>query len=90
MPPEENQTKGYDKVSFKKVGVIGAGNDGCRIAYVNAKAYEVVLKDVSVAKAESGKDYIVQEQKKVTNGYTTEEKIAAHCKKFKLQIQMLI
>jgi 3-hydroxyacyl-CoA dehydrogenase/enoyl-CoA hydratase/3-hydroxybutyryl-CoA epimerase len=25
MPPEENQTKGYDKVSFKKVGVIGAG-----------------------------------------------------------------
>jgi 3-hydroxyacyl-CoA dehydrogenase/enoyl-CoA hydratase/3-hydroxybutyryl-CoA epimerase len=41
----------------------------------------VVLKDVAVAKAESGKDYIkIQEQKKLQNGYTTEAKIEAHAK----------
>jgi 3-hydroxyacyl-CoA dehydrogenase/enoyl-CoA hydratase/3-hydroxybutyryl-CoA epimerase len=74
----KSKPKGYDKVSFKKVGVIGAGMMGAGIAYVNAKAgIEVVLKDVSVAKAESGKDYIrTQEQRKLANGYTTEEKIA--------------
>lgn len=75
----KSKPKGYDKVSFKKVGVIGAGMMGAGIAYVNAKSgIEVVLKDVSVSKAESGKDYIkIQEQKKLQNGYTTEDKIAA-------------
>jgi 3-hydroxyacyl-CoA dehydrogenase/enoyl-CoA hydratase/3-hydroxybutyryl-CoA epimerase len=81
----KSKPKGYDKVSFKKVGVIGAGMMGAGIAYVNAEAgIEVVLKDVSVSKAESGKDYIrTQEQRKLANGYTTEEKIAALLQKIK-------
>lgn len=81
----KSKPKGYDRVSFKKVGVIGAGMMGAGIAYVNAKAgIDVVLKDVSIAKAESGKDYIkIQEQKKLQNGYTTEAKIEALLQKIK-------
>ncbi|MEZ7504572.1 3-hydroxyacyl-CoA dehydrogenase NAD-binding domain-containing protein [Flavobacterium sp. Arc2] len=81
----KSKPKGYDRVSFKKIGVIGAGMMGAGIAYVNAKAgIDVVLKDVSVAKAESGKDYIkIQEQKKLQNGYTTEDKIDALLQKVK-------
>jgi 3-hydroxyacyl-CoA dehydrogenase/enoyl-CoA hydratase/3-hydroxybutyryl-CoA epimerase len=42
----------------KKVGILGAGMMGSGIAYVSAMAgIEVVLKDVSVEKAEKGKDY---------------------------------
>ena len=81
----KSKPKGYDRVSFKKVGVIGAGMMGAGIAYVNAKAgIDVVLKDVSIAKAENGKDYIkIQEQKKLENGYTTEAKIEALLQKIK-------
>jgi 3-hydroxyacyl-CoA dehydrogenase/enoyl-CoA hydratase/3-hydroxybutyryl-CoA epimerase len=81
----KSKPKGYDRVSFKKVGVIGAGMMGAGIAYVNAKAgIDVVLKDVSVAKAESGKDYIkIQEQKKLQNGYTSADKIDALLQKVK-------
>jgi 3-hydroxyacyl-CoA dehydrogenase/enoyl-CoA hydratase/3-hydroxybutyryl-CoA epimerase len=81
----KSKPKGYDRVSFKKVGVIGAGMMGGGIAYVNAKAgIDVVLKDLNVAKAESGKDYIkIQEQKKLQNGYTTEAKIEALLQKIK-------
>jgi len=81
----KSKPKGYDRVSFKKVGVIGAGMMGAGIAYVNAKTgIDVVLKDVSVSKAESGKDYIkTQEQKKIENGYTTEAKIDVLLQKIK-------
>ncbi|CAM3022619.1 3-hydroxyacyl-CoA dehydrogenase NAD-binding domain-containing protein [Flavobacterium frigoris] len=81
----KSKPKGYDRVSFKKVGVIGAGMMGAGIAYVNAKAgIDILLKDVSIAKAENGKDYIkIQEQKKLENGYTTEAKIEALLQKIK-------
>jgi 3-hydroxyacyl-CoA dehydrogenase/enoyl-CoA hydratase/3-hydroxybutyryl-CoA epimerase len=75
----KSKPKGYHNTSFKKVGVIGAGMMGAGIAYVNAKAgIEVVLKDVSLSKAEIGKDYVsAQEQKKRENGFTTVVKIEA-------------
>ncbi|TRX37426.1 enoyl-CoA hydratase [Flavobacterium sp. ZT3R18] len=75
----KSKPKGYDSVSFKKVGVIGAGMMGAGIAYVNAKAgLDVVLKDVSLAKAESGKDYVKkQEEEKLKNGLTTDFKMNA-------------
>lgn len=45
----------------KKLGVLGAGMMGAGIAYVSALAgIEVVLKDVSIEKAELGKQYSVQ------------------------------
>jgi 3-hydroxyacyl-CoA dehydrogenase/enoyl-CoA hydratase/3-hydroxybutyryl-CoA epimerase len=73
----KSNPQGYDNVSFKKVGVIGAGMMGAGIAYVNARAgIEVVLKDVSLSKAASGKEYVkAQEQRKLENGLTTEGKI---------------
>lgn len=73
----KSKPKGYDTVSFKKVGVIGAGMMGAGIAYVNAKAgLDVVLKDVSLSKAENGKDYVkAQEQRKLASGFTTEDKV---------------
>lgn len=73
----KSKPKGYDNVTFKKIGVIGAGMMGAGIAYVNAKAgLDVILKEVSLAKAESGKEYVkTQEHKKLTNGLTTEDKI---------------
>lgn len=75
----KSKPKGYDTVIFKKIGIIGAGMMGAGIAYVNAKAgLEVVLKDVSLEKAENGKDYVkAQEQKKLENGLTTRDKIEA-------------
>ncbi|MAD59992.1 MAG: 3-hydroxyacyl-CoA dehydrogenase, partial [Myxococcales bacterium] len=43
---------------FKKVAVLGAGMMGAGVAYVSAKAgIEVILKDVSIERAEQGKDY---------------------------------
>lgn len=42
----------------KKLGVLGAGMMGAGIAYVSAQAgIEVVLKDVTIEAAETGKDY---------------------------------
>ncbi|EIA08536.1 3-hydroxyacyl-CoA dehydrogenase NAD-binding domain-containing protein [Flavobacterium frigoris] len=75
----KSKPKGYETTSFKKIGVIGAGMMGAGIAYVNAKAgLDVVLKDVSLSKAESGKDYVkAQERKKLEGGLTTEVKIEA-------------
>ena len=49
---------GYDKTTFKKVVVLGAGMMGAAIAYVCAKAgIEVVLKDVTLEAAQRGKAY---------------------------------
>ncbi len=50
--------QGIPNYNVKKVGILGAGMMGAGIAYVSAKAgMDVVLKDVSVEKAEFGKSY---------------------------------
>ncbi|GEN09166.1 3-hydroxyacyl-CoA dehydrogenase / enoyl-CoA hydratase / 3-hydroxybutyryl-CoA epimerase [Myxococcus fulvus] len=68
--------KGYPQHTAKKVGILGAGMMGAGIAYVCAKAgIEVVLKDVSVASAEKGKQYSVKlVEKALEKGKTTKEK----------------
>jgi len=73
----KSKPKGYEKAAFKKIGVLGAGMMGAGIAYVNAKAgLDVVLKDMSLSKAENGKNYVkTQEQIKLKNGLTTEVKM---------------
>lgn len=49
---------GQEKQVTRTLGVIGAGMMGAGIAYVAAKSgIDVVLKDVSLASAERGKDY---------------------------------
>lgn len=70
---------GFPKFQARKVGVIGAGMMGAAIAYVAAKVgIEVVLKDVSLAGAQKGKNYAVKlEQKAVERGKTTQEKADA-------------
>ncbi|MCY0986985.1 3-hydroxyacyl-CoA dehydrogenase NAD-binding domain-containing protein [Nannocystis sp. ILAH1] len=70
---------GFPKFQAKKVGVIGAGMMGAAIAYVAAKVgIEVVLKDVSLAGAQKGKNYAVKiEQKALERGKTTQEKAEA-------------
>ncbi|RMG82111.1 MAG: 3-hydroxyacyl-CoA dehydrogenase [Bacteroidetes bacterium] len=63
----------------KKLGILGAGMMGAGIAYVSAKAgMEVVLKDVSVAQAEKGKDYSRKLlEKAIAKGRSTREKADA-------------
>lgn len=70
--------KGFEQVTYSKIGVLGAGMMGAGIAYVSAKAgLEVVLKDVSVEGAERGKAYSTNlEQQKIEKGRSTEEKSA--------------
>ncbi|PKZ62962.1 3-hydroxyacyl-CoA dehydrogenase [Gordonia terrae] len=53
-----SRPEGYAALKVSKVVVLGAGMMGAGIAYVSAKAgIEVVLKDVSVERAEKGKAY---------------------------------
>ncbi|MCX4029548.1 enoyl-CoA hydratase/isomerase family protein [Endozoicomonas sp. SM1973] len=65
-------------VKTEKVGVIGAGMMGAGIAYVTAKAgIPVVLKDISIDKAEQGKDYSRRLlQKQVQQGRLTTDNAA--------------
>src|SRR5690606_7659961 len=50
--------EGHRPRTVRRIGVLGAGMMGAAIAYVCARAgMEVVLKDVSLAAAERGKDY---------------------------------
>ncbi len=67
---------GYEKHSAQKVIVLGAGMMGAGIAYSCAMAgLEVVLKDVSQANAEKGKDYSKKlVDKAVSRGKSTQEK----------------
>ncbi|MBV9088512.1 MAG: enoyl-CoA hydratase/isomerase family protein [Mycobacteriaceae bacterium] len=67
---------GYDKTTFNKVAVLGAGMMGAAIAYVCAKAgIEVVLKDISLEAAEKGKKYSESlEAKALSRGKTTQER----------------
>jgi 3-hydroxyacyl-CoA dehydrogenase/enoyl-CoA hydratase/3-hydroxybutyryl-CoA epimerase len=54
-----SRPKDIDSIDTKKVGVLGAGMMGHGIAYVTAYAgIDVVLKDVSLKKAEAGKEKI--------------------------------
>jgi 3-hydroxyacyl-CoA dehydrogenase/enoyl-CoA hydratase/3-hydroxybutyryl-CoA epimerase len=63
-------------ISFKKVGVLGAGMMGSGIAYACAMSgLEVVLKDVSQEGADKGKAYSENLLKKrVSKGKSTKEK----------------
>jgi 3-hydroxyacyl-CoA dehydrogenase/enoyl-CoA hydratase/3-hydroxybutyryl-CoA epimerase len=74
-----SRPKGYEKTTFKKVAVLGAGMMGASIAYVCAKAgIEVVLKDVSLEAAQKGKAYSENlEAKALSRGKTTPEKSSA-------------
>jgi 3-hydroxyacyl-CoA dehydrogenase/enoyl-CoA hydratase/3-hydroxybutyryl-CoA epimerase len=71
-----SRPEGYEKTTFKKVAVLGAGMMGAAIAYVCAKAgIDVVLKDVTVEAAQKGKSYSEKlEAKALERGKTTEEK----------------
>lgn len=53
-----SRPKGIPVQKVQRIGVLGAGMMGAAIAFVCAKAgIQVVLKDVSLEKAEKGKDY---------------------------------
>ena len=66
------------KWQARRVGVLGAGMMGAGIAYSCARAgMEVVLKDVTVAAAERGRDYSATLlDKAIARGRSTEEKKA--------------
>lgn len=75
----ESRPKGIGKARFSKVGVLGAGMMGAGIAYATAtRGINVVLKDVSMEKAQKGKRYSENLlAKKVSRGHLTEQEKAA-------------
>lgn len=73
----KSKPAGFEKASYQKIGVLGAGMMGAGIAYVAAKSgLEVVLKDVTSDKATAGKNYVkTQELKKIEKGFSNKEKM---------------
>ncbi|MFJ3485816.1 3-hydroxyacyl-CoA dehydrogenase NAD-binding domain-containing protein [Pseudomonas sp. NPDC090202] len=71
----ESRPKAPPVYHMRKVGVLGAGMMGAGIAYVTARAgVDVVLKDVSLAVAQKGKEYSVRLlDKQVASGRITQE-----------------
>jgi 3-hydroxyacyl-CoA dehydrogenase/enoyl-CoA hydratase/3-hydroxybutyryl-CoA epimerase len=71
-----SRPEGYEKTTFEKVAVLGAGMMGAAIAYVCAKAgIQVVLKDVSREAADKGKQYSQNlEAKALSRGKTTQQR----------------
>ncbi|QLC74640.1 enoyl-CoA hydratase/isomerase family protein [Pseudomonas sp. LPB0260] len=71
-----SRPQGLAPSTTKKVGVIGAGMMGAGIAHVTAAAgIEVVLKDVSLERAEKGKGYSARLlEKKVSRGQMSVDK----------------
>ncbi len=74
-----SRPQGIDPIDTHKVGVLGAGLMGHGIAYVTAAAgMEVVLKDVTRAKAEEGKSRVEEIlAKRVAKGRTSEQEMGA-------------
>ncbi len=74
-----SRPQGYERSTFSKVGILGAGMMGAGIAYVSAKTgIDVVLKDVSLEGAERGKAYSAKlVEKAVSRGTATEANGAA-------------
>jgi 3-hydroxyacyl-CoA dehydrogenase/enoyl-CoA hydratase/3-hydroxybutyryl-CoA epimerase len=74
-----SRPEGIGQTPIKKIGVLGAGMMGAGIAYVSAKAgFDVVLKDVSIEAAQTGKGYSEGlEARALSKGRTTEEKSKA-------------
>ncbi len=70
--------KGYDKLTVKKLAVLGAGMMGAGLAYVAAMAgIEVVLLDRELLYAEKGKAYSeALLAKRISKGRTTTDKAA--------------
>lgn len=71
-----SRPKGIDPIDTRKVGVLGAGMMGHGIAYVSAMAgMEVVLKDVTMERAEAGKAAVEKLlASRVSHGRMTKEK----------------
>lgn len=71
-----SRPEGFEKASFKKVGVLGAGMMGAGIAYACMnKGIQVVLKDVSQESADKGKAYSeMLLDKKLKRGFIDEAK----------------
>ena len=76
---DRDRPEGIEPFKAKKVVVLGAGMMGAAIAYVCAKAgIEVVLKDVSLEAAETGKAYSQGLlEKAISRGRSTQEKADA-------------
>ena len=74
----ENRPKGFGKFRPQKVGIIGAGRMGSGIALVCLmRGLEVVIKDISKAVAQRGKEFVEQElEKLVTTQKITEDQKA--------------
>lgn len=71
--------QGFDKVTYSKIGVLGAGLMGAGIAHVAAKAgIDVVLLDSKIEFAEKGKNYSEKiVNKAIDRGRMTREKADA-------------